>query len=323
MRQTKTYIFEKDAYFASCHASTVLPLPNGDVLAAWFGGSAEGKDDVRIYTARKTGGAWEKPMVISSAENLPHWNPVLHLRQDGTVRLFYKKGKPIADWVTYYTDSLDGGRSWQKPQILVPGDTSGGRGPVKNKCITTRDGLLLAPASTEKHRQWRCFIDISADDGNTWHRSAYIVRPRSKVFGLAQMIQPTLWEDDDGVIHAFMRSNQGAVYRSRSLDGGRTWKKAERTSLPNNNSGLDCVRSDDGRIWLVCNPVAENWGERAPLELMVSEDNGETFHTALTLEERRSAEDEFSYPAITCFNNTLHITYTHQRKQIAYWQIAL
>ena len=42
MRQIKTYIFEKDAYFASCHASTVLPLPNGDVLAAWFGGSAEG-----------------------------------------------------------------------------------------------------------------------------------------------------------------------------------------------------------------------------------------------------------------------------------------
>ena len=254
MRQTKTYIFEKDAYFASCHASTVLPLPNGDVLAAWFGGSAEGKDDVRIYTARRTGGAWEKPMVISSAENLPHWNPVLHLRQDGTVRLFYKKGKPIADWVTYYTDSLDGGQSWQKPQVLVPGDTSGGRGPVKNKCITTRDGLLLAPASTEKHRQWRCFIDISADDGNTWHRSPYIVRPRSKVFGLAQMIQPTLWEDGDGVIHAFMRSNQGAVYRSRSLDGGRTWKRAADRrlfsfwgngnhvcrTLCRNGSGADC-----------------------------------------------------------------------------------
>ena len=33
---------------AMCHASTVLPLPDGTVLSAWFGGSYEGEGDTSI-----------------------------------------------------------------------------------------------------------------------------------------------------------------------------------------------------------------------------------------------------------------------------------
>ncbi len=319
----KEFIFENNKYFASCHASTVLPLSEDTVISAWFGGSAEGKDDVRIYTSLRQNGCWQPPIAIVSDENLPHWNPVLLHRLDGSVRLFYKRGKPIASWVTMYSDSLDGGLTWSEGKILVPDDTRGGRGPVKNKCIRTREGLLLAPASTEQHRQWRCFIDRSEDDGDTWTAAPYIVRPKNRILGLAQMIQPTLWQDDDGIIHALMRSNQGVVYQSRSGDGGRTWEKAERTSLPNNNSGLDCVKSEDGRIWLAYNPVGKNWGERTPLHLAVSEDNGKSFRTAAVLEEKTKDGEEFSYPAITCLNHTLHITYTYNRKQIVYRKIPI
>ena len=38
---------------AMCHASTVLPLPDGTVLSAWFGGSYEGEGDTSIWTARR------------------------------------------------------------------------------------------------------------------------------------------------------------------------------------------------------------------------------------------------------------------------------
>lgn len=323
MNCMKEFIFAADRFFASCHASSVLPLANGDVLSAWFGGSAEGNDDVRIYTSLRKNGVWQTPVCIAAEKNLPHWNPVLYQRTDGSIRLFYKLGKPIADWITMYCDSFDGGESWSEGAELVPGDTRGGRGPVKNKCIRTADGLLLAPASTEQHRQWRCFVDISEDDGDTWTASPYIVRPRSGVSGLAQMIQPTLWQDDDGVVHALMRSNQGFVYSSKSTDGGKTWQKAEQTAIPNNNSGLDCARSADGRIWLVYNPVGKNWGDRAPLDLAVSLDNGKTFQTAAILEEKEKDGDEFSYPAIVCQNQTLHITYTYNRKQIVYQKITV
>ena len=48
---TKEMIFDKKIT-DSCHASTVLPLDDGSVIAAWFGGpsrSSEKKSDVKIY----------------------------------------------------------------------------------------------------------------------------------------------------------------------------------------------------------------------------------------------------------------------------------
>ena len=38
----------------ACHASTVLPLADGRVLTAWFGGSHESAPDVGIWLAEKT-----------------------------------------------------------------------------------------------------------------------------------------------------------------------------------------------------------------------------------------------------------------------------
>lgn len=315
MELKKEFIFEKIDDAPACHASTVLPLPDGRVIAAWFAGEREGRDNVRIWVSVREKGVWSEPRKISSEDNIPHWNPVLDLRNDGSVRLYYKKGKKIARWVTYFVDSFNGGKDWTEPKALVKDDI-GGRGPVKNKCIRTREGLLLAPASTETtKRLWRCFIDVSRDDGDTWTRSDYIVRPQ-KEYGLVQMIQPTLWQDDEGIVHALMRTGKGRIYKSESSDGGISWKKAERTQIPNNNSGIDCVRVPDGRIFLVFNPVEENWGDRSPLELAVSEDNGKSFKTVCTLENQK--DGEFSYPAITYAKGKLHIAYTYNRTQIMY-----
>lgn len=315
MKIKKEFIYEIIDNVPSCHASTVLPLPDGRIMAAWFAGEHESNDNVRIWYAVKENGVWSAPEKIFSAENLPHWNPVLDLKNDGTIRLYYKKGKKIPYWVTWFTDTKDCGKTWSEPRILVENDTSGGRGPVKNKCIRTSKGLLLAPASSEQRKQWRCFIDVSTDDGDTWTKCDYIVRPR-KDFGLVKMIQPTLWEDDNGDVHALMRTDKGRIYKSISEDGGLTWSKAERTELPNNNSGIDCVRVPDGRIFLVFNPVEENWGERSPLELAVSEDNGKTFTTAAVLENQEGGE--FSYPSITFYDNRLYIAYTYNRKKIMF-----
>ena len=40
--EVNEFIFEK-APFRECHASTIVELPNGDLLAAWFGGQEEGR----------------------------------------------------------------------------------------------------------------------------------------------------------------------------------------------------------------------------------------------------------------------------------------
>ena len=77
-----------------CHGSTVVELPNGDLLAAWFQGSGERKsDDVIILGSRfdKKTGIWCEPFLMADTPDFPDINPVLFI--DPQNRL----------WLVWYT----------------------------------------------------------------------------------------------------------------------------------------------------------------------------------------------------------------------------
>jgi len=64
------------------HGSTIVELPNGDLLAAWFQGSGERwADDVAIMGARLRAGKdkWSKPFVMADVPGFPDINPILFL----------------------------------------------------------------------------------------------------------------------------------------------------------------------------------------------------------------------------------------------------
>ncbi len=306
-------IFKANKYFKSSHASTIVKMPDGNLMSAFFAGTAEGNADVRIWYSIHDGENWSEPKQMASQDPVAHWNPVL-VNYGSFVRLYYKVGMEIPYWVTKYTDSYDCGKTWSEPQELVTGDTSGGRGPVKNKVLITSDGKIIAPASSEQG-EWKAFFDISEDGGNTWTRTDFVVAKdsRGKTVG---MIQPTLWEDKDGNIHAMFRTKAGWIYRSDSTDGGYTWCDAYKTDLMNNNSGIDCVMTDNGWLWLVHTPAGMKVRNR--LVLSVSKDNGETWQDVTTLEYSINLFAEYSYPAIIEDGNNLYITYTYNRKTIKY-----
>lgn len=306
----KELIFEK-APFAECHASTVVLLDGDRRLCAWFGGEKEAKNDVRIWYSRQIDGAWSAPCSIPAVADLPHWNPVLFETAKGEITLFYKVGVSVTQWKTYFSATRDGGETWSDPRELVEGDENDGRGPVKNKPIRHSSGALLAPASTERG-SWRCFIDRF--DGEKWTSSPI---PVVEIDRRLHMIQPTLWEDRDGKVHALMRTQSGPIYRSDSCDGGENWSAAYPTAIPNNNSGIDCAVTSDGKIALLCNPVTRG---RTPLSLLVSCDGGATFEHMLDLETDKG---EFSYPAIVARGKRLFATYTYNRKSIAYCEIEI
>ena len=297
----------------NCHASTVLKI-DGGLMAAWFGGTKEGNDDVGILYSRRLGGAWDQPRMLPRCHEEPHWNPVLFRMPNGEIHLFYKVGKTIPAWRTYYRISRDEGETFGEELELVQGDV-GGRGPVKNKPIMISNGNILAPGSTEKGA-WRCFVDIF--DGKEWRKRDIPVEldNAEKV----NVIQPTLWEGENGHIHALVRSNIGRIYRSDSSDYGETWSPIYPTDMPNNNSGIDCVKLSDGRIVLICNPIEKNWGPRTPLSVFVSDDNGKTFKKELDLE---TEEGGFAYPSVIELGGILHIVYTYNRKKIVCAEIEL
>jgi predicted neuraminidase len=338
------HLFEDEVPFDSCHASTLIVLPDGHILAAWFGGTREGADDVAIWLSRRDEDGWKEPVKIADEASEPHWNPVLFRDGEGKVWLFYKVGKEIRSWRTMYRVSEDNGRTWSETAILVEGD-SGGRGPVKNKPIILQDGTWVAPASIELDT-WEAFADLSYDNGKTWTTGNKITLPQAQAaagsdavptvtaaeadtpvppvpaasFQGIGVIQPAVWESEPGQVHMLLRSTIGLTCRSDSKDNGKTWTDAYATDLPNNNSGLDLVRLDSGVLAVVYNPVAQNWGKRTPIVISLSRDNGSTWGETFVLED---APGEYSYPAIVAAGDEVYVTYTWKRKRIAFWRLAV
>ncbi len=312
------FVFGKDRSFRQCHASTVVQTAGGTLMTAWFGGTAEKDPDVSIWVSRFVNGAWSAPVRAARVQECAHWNPVLFTDAEGATHLFFKVGPEIPYWQTYWMTTTDNGLTWTMPKALVPGD-KGGRGPVKNKPIILSDGAWLAPASTELGG-WKPFADRSTDHGVTWTRSADFQKADSKMPGVGA-IQPTFWESPKGEVHALLRTPGKHIWRSDSKDFGQTWSPVYATPLPNNDSGIDLLRCDDGRVYLVYNPVGTNWGPRTPLDLAVSKDDGGTWATIAHLEDDPNLDSEYSYPAIVRTRDGIAISYTYNRDTVRCWQI--
>lgn len=69
MEDLKEFIFENKPT-ESCHASTVLPLDDGRVVAAWFAGTKESADDVDILTSVRSESGWSEPVRVSADSNI-------------------------------------------------------------------------------------------------------------------------------------------------------------------------------------------------------------------------------------------------------------
>lgn len=291
-----------EAPFAQCHASTIVETPSG-LVAAWFGGSGEGRPDVGIWVSRKSGGSWSAPVeaAYSGSPAEPCWNPVLFRPSRRPLLLFYKAGPTPSAWRGMLTRSSDDGRTWSLPEPLPAGII----GPVKNHPLELEDGTIFCGSSTEDGG-WRVHFEATRDGGETWTVT-------SPINGGAKpgLIQPALLRAGrDGLI-ALMRSDAGRIYESRSADRGATWSPPEPTAFPNPNAGIDAVTLRDGRHVLAYNPVTEG---RGVLALAVSDD-GRNWTRALTLEEEKDAE--FSYPAvIETADGLIHVTYTWKRQRI-------
>lgn len=288
-----------------------------------------------IWITRGNEEHFEEPKILAQSEEA-HWNPVLFRVDEKKIIIFYKVGNEISKWRTMYRVSEDNGETFGEEKELVPGD-QGGRGPVRNKPIRLKSGRILAPGSTEQGI-WKAFVDRSDDDGKTWNKSQEVaisqleyksgertvgkddssIPVSEQSFYGRGVIQPTLWESIPDQVHMLLRSTEGMIYRSDSKDGGNTWTEAYATELPNNNSGIDMIRSEDGKLFLVYNPVGVNWGDRTPISLAVSKDDGKTWEK---IRDLSTGEGEFAYPAIIQDEDFLYITYTYKRKNIAFWKI--
>jgi predicted neuraminidase len=303
--------------FASSHASTIVELKNGDLLSAWFGGSAEGKPDVAIWAARRTAKGWSAPIELAREPQVACWNPVLFHTRDGRLWLYYKFGPSPSDWVAARRYSRDEGLTWSTAEHLPAGVL----GPIRAKPLILEDGTIVSGTSFEAYHSWSIWIERSTDDGKTWTKIGPIL-PAANVDGKGApdaantqgLIQPSVVRLGKGHLRLYARSTAevARVCFSDSFDNGLTWTSVHPLDVPNPNSGIDAVTLRDGRVVLIYNDTTSG---RSPLNLAVSRD-GKHFQNFYTLEAKPG---EYSYPAIIqSAKGDLEMTYTWNRKTIEY-----
>ncbi len=303
------FIFNQ-APFRSAHASNIVELRDGDYLATWFGGSAEGNPDVAIWYSRHTSGRWSAPAVLVREPHIACYNPVVFYSKNGRLWFYYKFGPKPSDWTAGRRFSDDDGRTWSPVEHLP----AGLYGPIRTKPLVLPNGIIVSGTSVESYLAWACWIERSTDNGQTWARIGPIAAPSP--YGL---IQPSVLQLKGNHLRLYARATKqiGRICIADSFDAGLTWTPAHPLDIPNPNSGIDAVKLRDGRIVLAYNNTST---ARTPLNLAVSRD-GEHFKMFSTLE---SGPGEFSYPSLTqAKNGNLLLTYTWNRKRIRFAEIPL
>jgi predicted neuraminidase len=297
------------------HAANLAALPNGDIGCVWFGGTQEGVADISIYYSRLPKGAsrWTASVRLSDDPTRSEQNPILFPAPDGKLWLLYtaqRSGHQDTAIVRYRVSS-DDGRTWGPIATLI--DTPGTfvRQPIV--VLATGDWLLpvfhcrAAPGEKWVGDHDTSSVLVSIDAGRTWTAHA--------VPGSTGCVHMNIVPMPGGALLALFRSRWADfVHASRSTDNGRTWSAPAPTSLPNNNSSIQCVRLANGHLAIVFNdssaaqaterreslydeieddepatpasaPAAPSapgrkafWGApRAPLTLAISEDGGRTW----------------------------------------------
>lgn len=112
------------------HGSSIVETPQGDLLAVWFHGSGERKEDdvmlqgARLRAADRATGKWSEPFVMADTPNLPDCNPVLFIDPRGTLWLFWitvqdnEWGGSLLKYRTATEYQADGAPHWAWQEVI-------------------------------------------------------------------------------------------------------------------------------------------------------------------------------------------------------------
>jgi predicted neuraminidase len=343
-----------------CHAANLVQLPDGSVGCAWFGGTQEGLSDIAIWFSRQSpDGTWATPVLVGDDPTRSLQNPVPFVAAPDRLCLFYTAQVAGAQDTAEIrmAVSRDGGASWTAEQTSVP--TQEGVGTfIRQPPVVLDDGRILLPAfhcPRPRTGPWVGDEDdsgvlVSSDGGSSW-----APHPVPESTGCVHM--NVLRLADGSFVGLFRRRQADHIHRSHSTDG-ITWTVPAPTELPNNNSSIQAVVLQDGRLVVAYNhssavnaeqrrsslydeingsdeqaplpPGLAFWGApRAPMTLAVSWDGGLTWPVRRNVEEgdgycltnnsREGLNRELSYPSLLqTHDGLLHLAYTRFRQAIKY-----
>lgn len=289
------------------HAAGIAQAPNGDMLTVYYGGEREGALDQALYMSRLAVGkkTWSAPEVVFDEPEKADGNPVLW--SDGNrLYLFFVtiEGHGWEQSPIRLITSDDSGKTWSDPTVIrADWGWMTGTNPIRMS-----NGEVLLPIYDEAGSSSGFYV--FSQDMSTW--KAYPEDHASWIRTPGGSIQPTVVEVEPGHLVAYMRTGDGAIYKSESTDFARTWSAPVAEPIGNPNSRIAALKLNDGKLVLAYNPWVEH---RSPLRLSLSPDKGRTWENSVDVEAQSGPQ--FTYPVMTqSGDGFIHMVYSYNRNNI-------
>jgi predicted neuraminidase len=246
------------------HSASVTPLPDGNMMAAWFAGSREGAHDVNIHASRydaetQTWGEEFKLISRQTTQNILQrnirklGNPVLALAPDDRVWLFYVSVS-LGGWAgssinTMYSD--DSGHSWSQPKRLITSPFLNISTLVRNPPVFHEDGSIGLPIYHEFLGKFAEYLYL-APDGQ--------IIDKIRISNGNDSLQPAVVPLDEDSAVALLRNAgraHGKVLASFSHDRGETWSELQPADAWNPNSAVAAINEGDDDILVALNDLRD------------------------------------------------------------------
>lgn len=331
------------------HGSSVVELPNGDFLLAWFQGSGERTaDDVRIMGARLKKGnkKWSIPFELADTPNLPDCNPVLFMVKDKLflVWIAVQANKwehsilRVRTTTTYDGDAAPAWE-WQDNILLKPGGEFEKAVAAAFKELppshtgwseyAPRYDKMIIDASadiTKRSAGWMTRIKpiVSADGrillplySDGFNFSMVAISDDEGASWLASLpivgrgpIQPALAQRQDGTVVAYMRDSGDAPTRVQVSESYDGGMSWTAARKTDIPNGASVdVLVLADGRWAMLGNDVDDGRYR--LSLYLSDDEGKTWRVKHPIEYDRSKTGRYSYPSlIQGRDGRLHMTYS-------------
>lgn len=283
------------------HPASLGELTNGDLYIAYYGGEGEYQGDTAVFGSRLARGTseWTLPKRIADTPDRADGNGVIWQEPGGAAWLFYvvRYGETWSDSVIKYKYSRDNAQTWTDSELL----TFEKGMMVRSQPIPLGNGDFLLPIYHEVGDDKESVGAESASLFARFHQKTKTWTFSNQVHSRLGNIQPSVVRLDDKHLIAYCRRGggygplaDGFIVKTESHDGGTTWSPGVDTEFPNPNAAVDLIRLKNGHLALIYND--NNQGQRNPLTMRVSTDNGKTWPEARNI--FNNPKDEAAYPFI-------------------------
>lgn len=302
------------------HPASIEELSNGDLYIAYYGGEGEYEGDTAVFGSRLAKGArqWTEPKRIADTPERGDGNGVIWQEPGGPAWLFYvvRYGDTWSDSIIKYKRSYDNGETWSDSDVLT--FTKGMM--VRSQPIQLMNGDFLLPIYHETGNDKEVVGKESASLFARYNKATNQWTFTEEIHSRLGNIQPSVVQCDANHLLAFCRRGGGYDYvpdgfmvKTESHDGGLTWSPGVDTEYPNPNSAVDLIKLKNGHLVLIYNDSFA--GERMPLTMRISTDNGKSWPHARNIVNIPG--DDAAYPfIIQSADGRIHGVYTSQERTV-------